>query len=272
MSAAARRRWGQHFLVSEDVARAIVEWADVRGRAVLEIGPGRGALTDLLLERAASVRAVEIDARLADDLRRRGAPSLEVLVGDVLAFPVSSLVDPDTVVVANLPYESATAIVRKLLEAPHPPRDIVVMVQREVCQRLAAAPGDRQYGILSVHTALRADVEPGRIVRPGCFRPPPLVDSQVVRLRPLRSLRYDIGSPTLFAQLVGAAFGQRRKMLRNTLLPFVASRIGTTEALDLLATASVDPKTRPENVAVAQFAALSSMLHARVRDDGRDTL
>ena len=264
---AARRRWGQHFLSAPEVARAIVEWAAVDGKRVLEIGPGRGALTDSLVERAAFVRAVEIDLSLADALRTRYASagaSVEIVVGDVLTFPPESLFDSDTIVVANLPYESATAIVRKLLEASARPRDMVVMVQREVCQRLAATPGTRHYGLLAIHTSLRADVVAGRVVPPGCFRPPPRVDSQVVRLRPLPALRYDVGSEPLFSELVAAAFGQRRKMVRNTLLPRISARVAAPVAHELMEQAGIDPASRPETISVAAFAMLSSLLHARL--------
>ncbi len=267
MSAAARRRWGQHFLSAPDVARAIVDWANVAGARVLEIGPGRGALTEHLLARAAFVRAVEIDVSLAEALRDRysaASDRLEVLVGDVLSFPSETLLDPDMLVVANLPYESATAILRKLLESPRPARSIVVMVQREVCQRLAARPGDRHYGLLALHTSIRADVETGRIVSPGCFLPPPRVDSQLIRLRPLSALRHDVGDEKSFSALAAAAFSQRRKMLRNTLLPYLASRVGKASAVELLAAADIDPTVRPETVSVEAFARLSSLLHARV--------
>lgn len=267
MSAAARRRWGQHFLSAPDVARAIVDWANVSGARVLEIGPGRGALTEHLLERAEFVRAVEIDVALAEALRRQyssASDRLEVIVGDVLTIASESLLEPGMLVVANLPYESATAILRKLLESPQPARSIVVMVQREVCQRLAARPGDRQYGLLAIHTSLRADVETGRIVPPGCFLPPPRVDSQMIRLRPLAALRHDVGDPKTFSEVVAAAFSQRRKMLRNTLLPFLASRVGKDPARDLLGAVGIDPTVRPETVSVEAFARLSSLLHARV--------
>ncbi len=267
MSAAARRRWGQHFLAAPEIARAIVDWADVDGKRVLEIGPGRGALTDLLVARAAVVRAVEIDVSLAEALRSKYAAAgarFEVVVGDVLSVPIASLVEPDTRVVANLPYESATAIIRKLLEAATRPRELVVMVQREVCQRLAAKVGDRHYGLLAIHTSLRADAQLGRVVPPGCFRPPPKVDSQVIRLRPLSALRYDVGAETLFSEIVASAFGQRRKMLRNTLAPYLASRVGAGAGLELMAAAGIDPTARPETVSVEAFARLAALAHARV--------
>ena len=267
MTAAARRRWGQHFLIATDVASAIVDWAEIDGRRVLEIGPGRGALTDLLVERAAFVRAVEIDTALAEQLRARHASCgerLEIVSGDVLRLAIEDVLEPGMTVVANLPYESATAIIRSLLTAKVHASRIVVMVQREVCRRLVAKPGDREYGLLAVHTTLRADAEPGRIVAPGCFNPPPRVDSQLVRMRPLETLRFDVGDEELFATLVAAAFAQRRKMLRNTLLPRVAAYVGAADAAALLDAAEIPATARPETVGVAAFARLASALHARL--------
>jgi len=257
----SRPRWGQNFLIAEGVARWIVEWAEIDGRRVLEIGPGRGALTGLLLERAAAVTAVEIDEGLAYDLREKYAAvadRLRLVVGDVLRLPMATILQPGTTVVANLPYESASAIIRRLLTASITPADIVVMVQREVCARLAARAGDRDYGLLSLHTALRADVVPGRIVPPGCFRPQPRVQSQIVRLRPLGGLRYCVGDETLFTEIVRTAFGMRRKMLRNTVVPFLRERLGEEAVRRALEEAGIDPAQRPETVPLESFARLSS--------------
>lgn len=265
----ARPRWGQHFLVAEGVARWISEWAEIEGRSVLEIGPGRGALTRPLLERASRVRAVEIDEELARRTARDFASygeRLEVLVGDVLAIETERLLEPGMHVVANLPYESATAIIRKFLESPTPAESLVLMVQREVCRRLAAGAGEREYGLLSVHTALRADVEVGRVVAPGCFRPPPRVESQVLRLRPLGRLRYEVGSELLFSQIVAAAFRMRRKMLRNSLVPFLRTRLGDG-AKEVLESAGIDAKLRPEQVDVESFARLAAIVHRRSAKD-----
>jgi 16S rRNA (adenine1518-N6/adenine1519-N6)-dimethyltransferase len=262
-----RPRWGQNFLIAEGVARWIVDWAAIEGRSVLEIGPGRGALTELLVERAAFVRAVEIDLSLARELNERyaaAATRLQVVVGDVLALPLAEILDPGMSVVANLPYESAAAIIRRLLTVGVVPADIVVMVQREVCERLAARPGDRHYGLLALHTSLRADVVPGRVVAPGCFRPQPKVQSQVVRLRPLGRLRYDVGDEALFSELAAVAFGMRRKMVRNTILPFIRERLGDESAQRALSDAGIDPTQRPETVSPEAFARVSSIVHRRL--------
>jgi 16S rRNA (adenine1518-N6/adenine1519-N6)-dimethyltransferase len=256
----ARPRWGQNFLVAPDVAAWIANWASIEGCRVLEIGPGRGALTKPLLERAAFVRAVEIDRRLAEHLASTcggAADRLEVVVGDALIETGDRIVEPGMHVVANLPYESATAIIRMLLDRRPPVADIVVMVQREVCQRLAAKPGSKEYGPLGVHTHLRADVETGRVVPPGCFRPQPRVESQVIRLRPLGRLRYDVGDEELFRRIIAAAFGMRRKMLRNSLLPFLGALVGVDAARRTMEALGIDPSARPETVSVESFGRLS---------------
>jgi len=261
-----RPRWGQNFLIAEGVARWIVDWAAIDGRRVLEIGPGRGALTGLLLDRGAFVRAVEIDSRWASELRDRyaaAAERLDVVIGDILELPIERMLEPGVSVVANLPYESATAIIRRLLTSAVVPADIVVMVQREVCTRLAARPGGRHYGLLALHTSLRADVVPGRIVPPGCFRPQPKVQSQIVRLRPLGRLRHDVGDEDVFSEIASIAFGMRRKMLRNTIVPYLRERLGEEGARTALEESGIDPTRRPETVSPENFARLSSIVHRR---------
>jgi 16S rRNA (adenine1518-N6/adenine1519-N6)-dimethyltransferase len=170
-------------------------------------------------------------------------------------------------VVANLPYESAAAIIRRLLSADRVPADIVVMVQKEVCERLAAKAGDRHFGLLALHTSLRADVVPGKVVAPGCFRPPPKVQSQVVRLRPLGRMRYPIGDETIFSELAAAAFGMRRKMMRNSVIPLLRARVGEQGAWSALEESGIDPSQRPETVTLEAFARLSSFVHRRLGTD-----
>ncbi|MFN2376989.1 MAG: 16S rRNA (adenine(1518)-N(6)/adenine(1519)-N(6))-dimethyltransferase RsmA [Candidatus Binatia bacterium] len=256
---ASRVRWGQCFLVDGDASRRIVEWAAIEGRDVVEIGPGRGALTDLLRERAASLTMVEIDPHLAAALRTRydADPKVTVIEGDALRVDWSAAAPPGFTVVANLPYESGTAIVASLLERRGLVREIDVMLQKEVVARLAAPPGSKTYGGLTVLVQMVADVEAGLVIAPRSFRPRPAVESQMVRIRPLPAPRFDVGDEAEFRAVVHAAFGQRRKMLRNNLGRFVDGRFGAGAAERVLAAAGVDGNLRPEVLGLDQFAALS---------------
>jgi len=251
-------RWGQNFLVDRRVAKAIVEWAEIDGARVLEIGPGRGALTELLAERCAYLSLVEIDGELAEALRQRYAqrPAVEVIEGDVLEVDLSTSIEAPVRVVSNLPYESATAIVIRLLECSLAIESMVLMLQREVCRRILARAGDREYGRLALLVGLHADVEAGRVVKPGSFRPAPKVESQLLRIRPLPALRFDVGSMGVFRDLVRAAFGGRRKIVRNTLGPWLQDRIGP-RARRWIEQAGIDPAARPETIELEAFARLS---------------
>ncbi len=254
-----RPRWGQNFLVDRGVAREIVEWAEVDGREVVEVGAGRGILTELIAERCARLVAIEIDRRLAGALRQRFAdqPHVSVLAADALALDYRELVGEGAVAVGNLPYESGTAIVRRLLETGVRFRHVVVMLQREVCARIAAKPGTRAWGALAVHVQMVADVELGRRVGPGCFRPRPQVESQLVRLRPLRTMRHEVGERAIFEELVRAAFSSRRKMVRNSLGRWLEARLGGERALRLLEEAGVDERARPAELGLVELAALA---------------
>lgn len=264
----SRVRWGQCFLIDHDAARRIVDWAAIDGRAVVEIGPGRGALTGLLRDRAATLTLVEIDPVLADDLqhRYRDDERVTVIHGDALRVDWASRLTPGFTVVANLPYESGTAIVASLLERGAA-REIDVMLQKEVVARLSAAPGSKVYGGLSVIVQMLADVERGMVVAPRSFRPRPRVESQMVRIRPLPSPRFDLGDDGEFAGVVHAAFGQRRKMLRNNLGRHVEARLGAGACERVLAAAGVAGNVRPEDLTLAQFASLTRAVVAE-RDAG----
>ncbi len=264
-----RPRWGQNFLVDRGVARAIVEWAAVDGRRVVEIGPGRGALTDLLAERAGTLVLVEIDPRLAGTLDERFYDDGRVCVvcADACEVDFRSLVDPPALVVANLPYESGTAIVTRLLEQRGLFSEIVVMLQREVCERIAAPPGSAARSGLSVHVELVADVELGRRVSPRCFRPVPKVESRLLKLRPLTRPRFDVGRAAVFEELVRLAFSARRKMVRNTLGRYLEARCGSAEAARLLEEAAIDPRQRPATIELRSYAHLSRALSELVTTD-----
>jgi 16S rRNA (adenine1518-N6/adenine1519-N6)-dimethyltransferase len=265
---ASRVRWGQCFLVDGEAVARIVEWAAIDGLPVVEIGPGRGALTGLLRQRSSSLTLVEIDPALAAELelRYRDDPRVTVVRADALRVDWASLVAPGFTVVSNLPYESGTAIVASLLEKRGLVRELVVMLQKEVVSRLAAAPGSKTYGGLSVIVQMLADVEKGMVLAPRSFRPRPAVESQMVRLRPLAAPRFELGDEAEFAPLVHAAFAQRRKMLRNNLGRAVESRFGAGAAERVLAEAAVAGDVRPEALSVEQFAALTRAV-VRLRDE-----
>ena len=254
-----RKRWGQHFLCDPAVARRIVETAELGSRSVaLEIGPGLGALTDELAARAGRLYLVEVDPALANRLAARfaGEPRVHVVAGDVLSMPLEEVVsEPAVTVVANLPYNIAMPILFRLLDARARFPRAVVMLQREMAQRLAAAPGTAAYGVASVLVQAFAHVRIAFGVSRRSFLPRPDVDSAVVDVRWSAAARADVGDVTLFRAVVRAAFGQRRKMLRNAL-----AALATERAIDLaaaFATANIAPTARAETLDLAAFARLA---------------
>jgi 16S rRNA (adenine1518-N6/adenine1519-N6)-dimethyltransferase len=258
-------------LIDPNVARAIVEWADVSGQDVIEIGPGRGALTGLLAERARSLTLVEIDPGLVAELRDvyARATHVRVLEADALCVDWRTVAPTPFRVVANLPYESGTAIVRRLIDLGSSLSQAVVMLQREVCERMTAVPGSKAYGLLSVHVTLEADVSSGRIVGPSSFKPRPQVESQLLRVRPLGAPRWPCGSTDHFAEIVRVAFSERRKMLRNTLGRWLTQRIGADAADRVLADAGVLATHRPETVPAQAFARIAARSYELIHSDAR---
>ena len=256
----ARKRFGQHFLEPAWVAKLVAVIDPRPDDVLLEIGPGRGALTASLAARVARIVAVEIDRDLAAALLRVVPESVRLVEGDVLATDIGALLAGEAApvrVAGNLPYNVATPILFRLLHASgggHVLSDATVMLQKEVADRVVARPGSGDYGSLAVHVALDADAELVLILPPGAFRPPPKVTSAVVRLR-FRPPAVDIGDRDVFERLVRGVFQQRRKTLLNALRP-VADTFGRSAA-DLLDRAGVDPKIRPGDLALDGFAALS---------------
>lgn len=230
----SRPKLGQHFLVDSAATMRIVEaLGDISEATVLEIGPGRGALTSLLARRARRLIAIEIDRVLAAQLRMNFSqePNVEIIEGDVLAIDFHTLFGPKpgstrpgmnhqpvpVRVVGNLPYFITSDILLKLFEFRQYFETIVLMVQREVAERLAAEPGRSDYGLLSATAQLYARVEELFTLPPGAFSPPPKVDSTVVRLRMSPKLE-SLGVPeTAFINFLKLAFGQKRKTLWNNL-------------------------------------------------------
>lgn len=252
-------RLDQHFLTDPSAADAIVRAAAVRpGEAVLEIGPGRGVLTERLLAAGALVTAVEIDERLAAALPLRlKHPGLSVVHADFLRLD-TALLPPVRVVVSNLPYSVGTPITLKLLEWP-PWQEAVLMFQKEVAERLTASAGGRDYGPLTLAVALRAEAHPLFTVGRGSFRPPPKVDSGVILLRrpPRRRLPDDVPEPA-FVRVVKAAFSQRRKMAAKNLAG--ALGLPRAEVDKAFAEAGVPAAARAEAVPFEAFVALARRL------------
>ena len=256
-----RRALGQHFLRDPAVARAIVdEVGPTSADLVVEIGPGRGALTTELHRRAGRVIALEVDPALAADLRRR-LPGVEVIDADARAWDYRSLPRPPAgrvLVVGNLPYSVAKPIIAALIDAGPAIDEMVLMLQREVAERLAAPPGGRTYGSLSVLTQLRTDVRLALRVPPGAFQPPPKVESAVVHLRVLPTPRVPLSDERRFRTVVRAAFAQRRKVVANAL----AGSLGlpVEEVRRVLARAGVDPGRRAETLTISEFAGIAAGL------------
>jgi 16S rRNA (adenine1518-N6/adenine1519-N6)-dimethyltransferase len=237
----ARQRLGQHFLRSAGILERIAFAVCPEPQPlVIEIGPGKGALTAHLLKRAAKVIAIELDPALAAGLRIRfrGEPGLTVIEGDALAADYSAW-GPASIA-GNLPYYAATPIIARVLDAGSAVRRAVFLVQREVAERMAASPGGREYGYLSVRTQLAARCEILLHVKPGAFEPPPKVESSVVRLLP----RADAPQDPEFIAFLARCFRQKRKMLRNNLTGFYPK-----EAVEALPEASV----RAERLTLGQF-------------------
>ena len=247
-----RKRFGQHFLHDPQViARIVAAIEPRRGDRVLEIGPGRGALTAPLFDRLGALTAIEIDRDLARDLAARFGPALELINTDVLEVDIAALrgAGEQLRVVGNLPYNISTPLLFHLLEQRTAIRDMHFMLQKEVVDRMVAPPGSKTYGRLTVMLAPWVSIERLLTVGPGAFTPPPKVSSAVVRITPLATPAFDIGSAASFERVVRAAFAQRRKTLRPALTGTVAA--GVLDPLGL------DPRARAETLAAAQYAALA---------------
>jgi 16S rRNA (adenine1518-N6/adenine1519-N6)-dimethyltransferase len=258
---AARKRFGQHFLEAAWVAKVIRAIDPRPTDHFVEIGPGRGALTRPLLERAASVLAFEIDRDLASDLRHTyaGNPGLTLVEGDFLdTADLLAGRSPALRVAGNLPYNVGSPILFKLLSlhaAGVSLVDATLMLQHEVAERLTASPGGREYGVLSILVQHTADVERLLTLPPGAFRPAPKVRSALVRVR-FREPRPPADDPGTFAGLVQAIFTRRRKTTSNALLAFpLSARLPPAAALAL---ADLDGRRRPETLAIAELVRLAN--------------
>ncbi len=266
-----RKRLGQHFLTDPRILESIVEAAEVTAEdTILEIGPGLGHLTRVLATRAQRVVAVELDSALAARLKTEFArtPNVAIVQGDILtreprewirqakpragARPTAASPALSFKVVANLPYYITSAVLRLLLQAAHKPSTIVVMVQREVAQRMLAKPP--AMNILAVSVQFFAKARQVRTIAPGAFFPRPKVESAVVRLDAYDKPAVPVQDTELFFRIVHAGFGERRKQLRNSLAHGLGLRSQAAE--HLLARAQIDPSRRAETLSLDEWGRL----------------
>lgn len=248
-----RRRFGQNFLVDRAVVERIVDAiAPAPSDTIVEIGPGQGALTQPLLQCVEHLHAVEIDRDLVAELRARFPPDrLTLHEADALRFDFAALGD-SLRIVGNLPYNISSPLLFRLADSLECIRDCHFMLQREVVERMAAPPGGKTYGRLSIMLQYRFSVERLFRVAPGSFRPAPRVDSAVVRLTPLRPQPIAARDDDVFSRVVAEAFSHRRKTLRNALRSMVSE--------PAFAAAGVDADLRPEMLSVAQFVRLADAI------------
>lgn len=268
----ARKRFGQHFLEQAWATKVVSAIAPAADQTFLEIGPGPGALTFPLADRAREIVGFEIDRDLAARLREAGRPNLRIVEGDFLDITADTLVaelariaPPPTAlrVAGNLPYNVASPILFKLVElfaAGIPILDASIMLQREVANRLLASPGTKDYGVLTVLIRHHCDVERLLQLPAGAFRPAPKVQSTVVRLR-FHAPSPGVADPAVLAGLTQAVFSRRRKTVSNALLAYApAASLGPDT---LLAAAGIDGQRRPETLSIAELANLADLVVSR---------
>jgi 16S rRNA (adenine1518-N6/adenine1519-N6)-dimethyltransferase len=263
----ARKRFAQHFLESAWVNKLVAVAAVTPQDSVLEIGPGRGAITRPLADQAGRLLAVEVDRDLAAALEAANLPNVTVITNDVLTVELEPILanwlgSPagpanQIRVIGNLPYNISSPILFMLLDLAAKTggvRDALLMLQKEVADRLVAKVGTGEYGVLTVLTALNADVTRVLSLPPGAFRPQPKVHSAVIRLA-FRPSLVAIDDHELFVRMVRTMFTQRRKTVSNALKPFGVER--GVEPARALAAAGIDPMRRPETLELAEMAALA---------------
>ena len=258
MSHRPRKRFGQNFLHDQSVIERIMSHVDPQpGQLLVEIGPGQGALTRGLLERAGELDAIELDRDLLRPLEQSCAPfgDLRLHNADALKFDFRSLTDGDRKLrlVGNLPYNISTPLLFHLVEQGDVIEDMHFMLQKEVVDRMAAGPGTKAYGRLSVMLQVSCEVTPLFDIGPESFDPPPKVYSSVVRLRPRRQPLVAAADMRAFGDLVSAAFHQRRKTLRNNLK-------GLLDA-EQISALGIDPGIRSETLSLRQFILLQQAVN-----------
>jgi 16S rRNA (adenine1518-N6/adenine1519-N6)-dimethyltransferase len=248
----ARKRFGQNFLHDPAIIQRIVDSINPqKSDHVIEIGPGKGAITEQLLQRLERLNVIEIDRDLIQLLTTHFEDkSLIIHEGDALKFNFSQFNQKDLRIVGNLPYNVSTPLLFHLLSYKDCIKDMLFMLQKEVVDRICAKPGSKQYGRLSIMLQLYCDAESLFTIKPGAFTPSPKVDSAIVKLTPLKHPRYEIDDHDTFALIVRESFSQRRKTLRNNLKKYLSEsdiqKIG------------IAPEIRAENLEIFDFAKLAN--------------
>jgi 16S rRNA (adenine1518-N6/adenine1519-N6)-dimethyltransferase len=249
-----RKRFGQHFLTDQATIDDIVAAIQARdSETIVEIGPGHGAISRPLANLAGAFHAIEVDRDLAAALVKQFAAQSNVTIheADALKFDFATLGN-DLRIVGNLPYNISTPLLFRLVEFREIIRDMHFMLQKEVVNRMAAPPGSKTYGRLSIMLGCYMEIEPLFDVPATAFNPPPKVTSSIVRLRPLPADTYEIRDHDKLSGIVAQAFSQRRKTLRNALKASASEQ-------DLVA-AGMDPQARPEQATIANYVALASQI------------
>ena len=258
---------GQNFLIDDSVPRDIVSGAEVDGEdLVIEIGPGVGTLTAQLLKKAKKVVAIELDNDLIPILSQElgDNPNFTLIHNDALKVDFNEIIGDEQSVklVANLPYYVTTPIIVKLLKEKYNFKSLTIMIQKEVAERMAAEPGNKDYGALSLLVQYYCDTEIVRKVPPACFIPRPKVDSIVIRLEKLDKPRVEVQNEKLFFDIIRNSFNMRRKTLWNGVKNIGLSKEKLEEAFD---EANIDIKRRGETLSIEEFAALADAIYSRMK-------
>ena len=257
-----KRPLGQNFLIDPGIAQQIIQLAHIQpGEPVVEIGPGKGILTQLLIQQTDSLTAIELDPQLSRDLQKRfgDALSFELVEGDAAKFDYGSL-GVRLNIVSNLPYYAATHIMKKLIHYRKHIRSMTLMLQKEVVDRLTAKPGQRAYGSLSVYVQYHCEVQRLLEIPNTAFSPTPKIDSSLIGLMPLPQPRVRVEDPKLFFKMVNSAFFHKRKMLKNNLKDW---RHLFNKENGQARLAGIDLNRRGETLSLDEFADLANYLHAQ---------